>query len=118
MSKSYKQVFFNIYMSSKDYSYTTIYKVQAPNNNDVYIWFSNRKDRRYFQGVKNINGRKYLHPRLSDLINDFYMEVKFIKKFPCKGIKEVQKEIEKILVDYPNNINHLAKVRLGRKKNI
>lgn len=98
-------------MSSKDYSYTTIYKVQAPNNDDVYIHFSNRKDRRYFQGVKNINGRKYIHPRLNDLINDFYMEVKVIKKFPCNGIKEVHEEIEKILKDYPNNINHLAKFK-------
>ena len=105
-------------MSSKDYSYTTIYKVSSPNTDDVYIHFSNRKDRRYFQGVKNINGRKYIHPRLNDLINDFYMEVKIIKKFPCKGIKEVRAEIEKLLRDYPNNINHLVEVRLGRKKKI
>jgi hypothetical protein len=106
-------------MSSKDYSYTMIYKVSSPNTDDVYIHFSNRKDRRYFQGVKNINGRKYIHPRLSDLINDFYMKVERIKPYPCKGIKEVQVEIERLLPQYPNNINHFANYRkLGRKKYI
>jgi len=105
-------------MSSRDYSYTTIYKVFAPNNDDVFIWFSNRKDRRYFRALTNLNGRKYIHPRFNDLINDFYVEVKVIKKFPCKSIKEVQAEIEKILLDYPNNINHIAQINYGRKSKI
>ncbi len=103
-------------MSSKDYKFTMIYKVSSPNTDDVYIHFSNRKDRRYYQGVKNINGRKYIHPRLNDLINDFYMKVERIKPYPCKGIKEVQAEIERLLPQYPTNINHLGNYRkLGRK---
>ena len=94
--------------SSRDYKYAVIYKISVPDNNDVYIWYSVRKDRRYFQAMKNLTGRKYLHPRLSNLINNFYVKVERIKSFPCKGIKEVQNEIEKMLRDYPNNINHLV----------
>ncbi len=106
-------------MSSKDYSYTMIYKVSSPNTDDVYIWFSIRKDRRYFQAMKNLTGRQYMHERLSDLINDFYVKVERIKPYPCKGIKEVQVEIERLLPQYPNNINHFANYRkLGRKKYI
>ncbi len=103
--------------SSRDYKYTMIYKVSSPNTKDVYIWFSIRKDRRYFQAMKNLTGRQYMHERLSDLINDFYVKVERIKPFPCKGIKEVQNEIERLLPQYPNNINNICKIKkLGRKK--
>ena len=103
--------------SSRDYKYTMIYKISAPDNNDVYIWYSVRKDRRYFQGMKNLNGRKYIHPRLGNLINNFYVKVERIKSFPCSGLREVQAEIERLLPQYPNNINHLCKIKkLGRKK--
>ena len=102
-----------------NYKNTRIYIISSPTNEDVFIHFTNRKDGRLYQASNNLYGRQYLHPRLKSLNNDFYKKVKFIKKYPCKTLKEVKEEIERICLNYPTNINNLVKTKkMGRKKKL